>query len=785
NVLWRKQTQKKNKTWEGDGELLVNLDSDTGVLKNDEGIVLGSVQSSSKFIFKGVFKCGSYECELDGEASDTTQPAPIRPIVHLRPKSSGTTLPLQPRVLKNRPTSSSSSSPPPPLPALQVIPQKRFAPLLQRTKARSESPLYDPEADGAIVMPNPPNYDTDPKFFKSVVIDPLIGTKLREHQREGVKFLYECVMGYREFEGNGALLADEMGLGKTLQTITLIWTMLRQNSVVGQPPIAKKVLICCPVTLVGNWKREFKKWLGINSVSVLAIDGKGTNDKQNVTGFARTRVYQVLIIGYEKMLSLSKELQDAPFDLVVCDEGHRLKSGTNRVLKTLESFNIKRRIILSGTPIQNDLTEFYNIINFINPGVLGDLKEFQKNYMKPILRAREANCSNAMILKNGELKSKELIKLTKLFILRRTNEEISKYLPSRSDYIIFVPPTKLQIQLFKSMVQTNQFRKILVSNNMNDSLGLITTFRKICNSPSLLKDDGLFLELCDKKSDSDIEFRNELGNKIKSGKINMLLKILNEIYLLGNEKVVLISNFTQTLDILEKLLNALNLSNTRLDGSTPSKDRDSIVMNFNKSSVEDKFIFLLSAKSGGCGLNLIGASRLILFDNDWNPSIDIQAMARIHRDGQKKPVFIYRLLTAGCIDEKIFQRQLIKTNLSNKFLDESKNSNEDFFKNTDLKDLFNINEGSESNTHDLMGCDCIGDGEQVFDEEEEEEEDEEVVDLPLEKQSFTSALNYSQNFEDINDQNRKKQIKKCLLDYRHLNPLTSCESNDKVISNIL
>ncbi|KAH3661766.1 hypothetical protein OGAPHI_005944 [Ogataea philodendri] len=755
NVLWRKQTQRKNKTWDGDGKLVI--EDDMGVVRDEAGNFLARVKNCSKVIHNGVFRGGSFEFELDGEDTDG------EPIIPAKRAASSPQLVVAPKIPKirsvgllKRPRLATKS--------VSDLISKPVKPV--STIRKNTTPLFDPKEENALVMPRPPN--CDPESVRDVVVDPILVEKLRPHQRNGVTFLYECLMGFRSFEGHGALLADGMGLGKTLQTITLLWTLLKQNPKPGNQPVARKILICCPVTLVMNWKKEFRKWLGPHRVSILALNGSSGNDKQNIRGFANTNVYHVMIIGYEKMLTVADELEQIKFDVVVCDEGHRLKSGSNKVLKVLETLNIRHRVLLSGTPIQNDLTEFYNVANFVNPGVLGDFKGFQKNYIKPIYRAREANCTNELVLQQGETISRQLIDLTKQFVLRRTIEEITAFLPPRSDYILFAPPTKLQTKLFESLQKTAQFSRILNAAPANDSLQLITTFRKICNSPALLTDDALFSGLCDID-----DLRGELSSKVRSAKIILLVKLLKQIYRLQDEKVVLVSNYTQTLDVLEKLMNVLELPFTRLDGATPANLRDKIVSDFNKASWDSSFVFLLSAKSGGMGLNLVGASRLILFDNDWNPSVDLQAMARVHRDGQKRPVHIYRLLTAGCIDEKIFQRQLIKTNLSDKFLDDYNDTNENFFDTSDLKDLFTVSD-INSNTHHLLDCKCAGDGQDL--------EYAEPAKISREL-SFISALNYQD--PNLEGEKKKQQIRRCLMDYRHFDPLIGSRTGDAVIDGIL
>lgn len=663
SVLWRKKTAKKNKTWDGDGIAVIQGDSIVFKVDSD-GTGKYKVQcrgSMSKKNADGIISIGSYELELDS------------------PQETSTCL------KEETPVPEFASS-------LPTLKKKKIAP--PKTPDSGSSPH---DSDKRLLLPSPVG------SISQVHLDSSLASKLRPHQMEGVDFLYRCIMGFNSC-GSGALLADEMGLGKTFMTISIIYTLLKQNPFSVKAPLAKKVLIVCPVTLITNWRKEIDKWVGKNQVSVLAVNGSqpSAKEKADVLSFGRTRVYQILIVGYEKVVTLKEELSHTTFDLLVCDEAHRLKNANNKAVKALSSLNIERKILLTGTPIQNDLLEFYNLVDFANPGVLGSLMQFQKEFVKPILQARDVNCFNPNIKQAGEEKSQELISLTKQFMLRRTNTAISHLLPPRTDFVIFVPPTDLQISLFKLIMNSTSYSDIVSEGNVTDSLSLMTVFRKLCNSPSLLKQDRVFNTNCGGE-----QLKLDLGKRLmSSGKIKFLLQLLAILSEKQHEKIVIISNFTQTLDIIQSILGKLNFTFSRLDGSTPAKQRDSIVTNFNNSSPLQNFVFLLSAKSGGVGLNLIGASRLVLFDNDWNPSVDLQAMARIHRQGQQKPVFIYRLLTKGCIDEKIFQRQMMKSNLSEKFLDENEVS--DMFDYSDLRDLFTLNIDSDTrNTHDLIECDCI------------------------------------------------------------------------------
>ncbi|KAH3675073.1 hypothetical protein WICMUC_002905 [Wickerhamomyces mucosus] len=768
-VVWRKRTTKKNKTWDGDGFII--LSSTNISLRKDCSESYKEISRSGKvsaFTTDGVTSLGMYEVEVMGEIIDKEEIEKLG--FNFKPSREDSPIVISPNITRESTPSLVNSKGP-----TRNI-NKQFKQVIPRSESSIEKPtlgepLYDSTLPDSIVMKKKNDYDID------VVIDPFIAKKLRPHQIKGVKFLYECLMGLKEFDGNGALLADDMGLGKTLQTITLLWTLVRQSPKGFQTPVVNKVLIACPVTLITNWKKELKKWLPMNRLNVLTLNSKNTiaKDKQDLQNFSRTKVYQVLIMGYEKILNMKEELKKTNFDLLVCDEGHRLKNNSNKTLQALNSLEIEKRILLSGTPIQNDLSEFFNIIDFINPSVLGTFNHFKKRYMNPILRSREIGGISAEVLELGEDRSKELIDLTKPFILRRTSAILSKHLPPRTDVVLFCTPTKTQISLFNQVLISHRFNSMIQINSSATTLGLITMFKKICNSPSLISSDKIFKELDDVKDNT----------QVGSGKINVLIELLKELSL-TEEKVVIVSNYTQTLDIIQAILETLEFTYTRLDGSTPGKDRDSIVTKFNTTHSKAIFAFLLSSKSGGVGLNLIGASRLILFDNDWNPAVDLQAMARIHRDGQNRPVFIYRLITTGSIDEKIFQRQLMKNNLSDKFLDNKNESKDDLFEQQDLKDLFTLRTDTVSNTHDLMECNCSGIGEDIeIDEEAEQLNDRngstgqkiKIEDEPSSK-GWKSAL-LLRNDSILNENEEKKSvIIQCLKGYRHINPVNFSNSSE-------
>lgn len=577
--------------------------------------------------------------------------------------------------------------------------------VLPKTGVNEPTPRHDPSAPNAIVMRRPAKAPKGGQIV-DVVVDPILTQHLRDHQREGIKFLYECIMGLRDFDGKGAILADEMGLGKTLQTIALLWTLLKQSPNAGDQPVIKKALIVCPVTLINNWRKEFRKWLGSDRLGVYVFD----DVKKRISDFTKGRAYSVMIIGYEKLRTVHEELRKGHgIDIVIADEGHRLKTATNKCALAIKSLDTPRRIVLSGTPIQNDLSEFFMMVDFVNPDLLGSFKTFTKEFETPIVKSRQPNASNEEVEK-GEARSEELASLTSQFILRRSADILSKYLPPKTEYVLLCRPTNAQAAIYIHVLRCPAFQSALGS--WDAALQLITVLKKVCNSPYLLKpkpghDNSAPANTLTASLLASIPPTIPCNNQ-GSAKLRVLDQLMHKLSTETTEKIVLVSNYTSTLDVVEALVTALGYSHVRLDGSTPSNKRQDIVDTFNRSSASQCFAFLLSAKSGGVGLNLVGASRLVLFDVDWNPATDLQAMARIHRDGQKRPCVIYRLILAGGIDEKIWQRQVTKLGLANNIMDQSVGSSQ--FSKEELKDIFRLDKGDSCQTHDLIGCACGGRG---------------------------------------------------------------------------
>lgn len=551
-----------------------------------------------------------------------------------------------------------------------------------------------------------------------VVIDPRLAKVLRPHQIEGVKFLYQCTTGLIDEKANGCIMADEMGLGKTLQCITLMWTLLKQSPDAGRTTI-QKCVIACPSSLVRNWANELVKWLGKDAITPFAIDGKASKAeltsqlKQWAIASGRAVTRPVLIVSYETLRLNVEELRDTQIGLLLCDEGHRLKNGESQTFTALNGLKVDRRVILSGTPIQNDLTEYYSLINFANPNYLGNRNEFRKKYELPILRGRDAAGSDEDRRKGDEAVS-ELLGLVNKLIIRRTNDILSKYLPIKYEHVVFCNLAPFQVDLYNHFIQSPDIKSLLRGKG-SQPLKAIGLLKKLCNHPDLL-DLSTDLPGCEKYFPDDYVPKDARGRDrdIKpwySGKMQVLARMLARIRQDTNDKIVLISNYTQTLDVFEKLCRSRAYGCLRLDGTMNVNKRQKLVDKFNDPDGEE-FVFLLSSKAGGCGLNLIGANRLVLFDPDWNPAADQQALARVWRDGQKKDCFVYRFMATGTIEEKIFQRQSHKQALSSCVVDSAEDVERHFTLDS-LRELFQFKPCTTSDTHDTFKCKrCRPDGTQ-------------------------------------------------------------------------
>ncbi|GLC33814.1 DNA-dependent ATPase protein rad54 [Pleodorina starrii] len=565
-----------------------------------------------------------------------------------------------------------------------------------------------------------------------VVVDPMLVRFLRPHQREGVQFMFDCVTGQRLEGRQGCILADDMGLGKTLQGISLMWTLLTGgHPALGGCPIARRAIIVCPTSLVSNWDNECTKWLQGRLKTLAMCESSREDVVANIGLFLHpSNVYKVLIISYETFRMHADRFQvPHACDLLLCDEAHRLKNDATLTNRALDNLPCKRRVLLSGTPMQNHLDEFFAMVDFCNPGVLGAPAQFRKHYELPILAGREPDASPEQVVL-GEERSRELSGLTNNFILRRTNKLLSQHLPPKVIEVVCCRLTELQRLLYDHFLQSKAARRVL-NGRTSGVLSAITSLKKLCNHPKLIYDavhskaaaaaagdDGEGGGRAEGFEDVGSLFPPGLfdngrvgrggmaaGWEAVSGKMAVLARMLHVLYTETNDRIVLVSNYTSSLDLFAQLCRERGYPFVRLDGTTTINKRQKLVKVFNDPA-ERQFAFLLSSKAGGCGLNLIGANRLVLFDPDWNPANDQQAAARVWRDGQRKRVFVYRFLSTGSIEEKVYQRQLSKEGLK-QLVSKNGKAAANVMTAEDLRELFTLNATSWSDTYDCM---CGGPG---------------------------------------------------------------------------
>lgn len=423
-----------------------------------------------------------------------------------------------------------------------------------------------------------------------------------------------------------------------------------------------------------------------------------------------------MISSYETLRNHVDVLDLNEIDLVICDEAHRLKNDRTKTARVINDLPAPMRLLLSGTPIQNDLDEFFALITLANPAVVGTQQEFHKQFAKPIQKGRDPD-ADTETKENGQKCLEELSALTDHFILRRTNRLNARFLPPKILLCVFLRMAKEQESLYETFLNehcgfinadSDDEGKSGKKTDLSKALVNVNALMKIASHPSLLAAQM-------QKYKPPVQ---KLIKGLKTGgavKPEQSCKILFVFHLLTKlradpegERVCIISNWTQTLGIVEQMCKENKWPVHRLDGSVGIRKRHQLVSSFCDPNNPNAFVFLLSSKAGGCGINLIGASRLVMLDPDWNPANDKQAMGRIWREGQKRTCYIYRLFATGTIDEKQLQRQVCKDGLAQSVVDAQ--DLKDSLHPEQIKDLFNYRPETSCDTHDSLNCTRCDDG---------------------------------------------------------------------------
>ncbi|KAK3606703.1 hypothetical protein CHS0354_012907 [Potamilus streckersoni] len=550
---------------------------------------------------------------------------------------------------------------------------------------------------------------------------------LYAHQKEGIKWLWTL---YRRKKGG--ILGDDMGLGKTIQVIAFLSGMFDMDKI-------KSVLIVVPVSLLTNWEKEFTKWAP--GICLTFYHGNSKKEKERALMKVQKRggvcltTYGTVVTSWEQLSQ--QDGKEFLWDYVILDEGHKIKNPT-KTTKGVHAIGAKNRIILTGTPIQNNLRELWALFDFLHQGsLLGTARTFKMEYENPITRARERDAT-AGEKRLGMEMAESLKTIISPYFLRRTKMEVttgvkteptdndddvadglaelSLKMPSftrKNDFIVWLSLTATQLKIYQDFLSLESVKELLMTNK--SPLVALTVLKKICDHPRLLSTRAcaqLGLE-GDENIDDDIleapEGYESAANRIHhidddiltshSGKLIFLIKLLDQIKSEGH-RCLIFSQSRKMLDIIEKVIKNRGHKIIRLDGTvTQVADREQRIRKF--QSDDSYSVFLLTTQVGGVGITLTAADRVIIFDPNWNPATDAQAVDRAFRIGQEKNVIIYRLITCGTVEEKIYRRQIFKDSITRQTTGGSKNPYR-YFSKYELRELFTLDDTYNSTTQQQL-----------------------------------------------------------------------------------
>lgn len=466
---------------------------------------------------------------------------------------------------------------------------------------------------------------------------------LRDYQKEGVRWLttiYKCDLG--------GILADEMGLGKSIQTISFIKQILKENK-------DAKVLIVAPTSLIYNWQKEFEKF-GKDLKYVVVAENKS----KRLEVLNNKDKYNIFITTYGLIRNDNDEYENMNFELCVIDEAQTIKNYQAGMTREIKKIKSKCKIALTGTPVENNITELWSIFDFIMPGYLNSLTKFKEKY-----NVHDVEEKDIEVLKTLNLQIKP-------FILRRKKSEVVESLPDKIENKIYIDLPKKQKLLYMKVLEDTkkEMDEILATEGFLKSrvklLQLLTKLRQICIDPSVMYENY---------HDERAKI-SELVNIVKSNIEN-------------GHKMLIFSSFKRVLDNVKKEFDNEGISSYMIDGSVKSKERVALVDKFNE---DDTNCFLITLKSGGTGLNLVGADTVIHLDIWWNPSVEEQATDRAHRIGQTKKVTVLKLVTKGTIEERIIELQEKKRVLRDNLIEGHNTEALSSLTEKDIKELLSYTE---------------------------------------------------------------------------------------------
>ncbi|MEI6233478.1 MAG: DEAD/DEAH box helicase [Planctomycetota bacterium] len=482
----------------------------------------------------------------------------------------------------------------------------------------------------------------------------------RPYQQKGFEWL-----SFLSRYGLNGVLADDMGLGKTMQTIA---QLTRMKEEFGFMPS----LIVTPTSLADNWKNEFQKF----SPTMRCMIYRGSPTKRDkLRGdiappdiaigapdpdpTIERKGFDIVIATLGTVRNDVSLLRQVPWQYVIVDEAHFIKNAAAGVAKAIKTIPARHRLALTGTPIQNRLTELWSLFDFLMPGFLGRQSHFTQQYEEPIMLMQSGRAETEEQFTNGKNAAERLRQKIFPFVLRRLKTDVAKDLPPKIESDIFCPLTAEQTALYRSFGDSEEAKKA-VSDIVEKGdastpaiLAALISLRKICNHPDLM--------YLPKNSGRQRVTDPVPGYETRSGKLEALGELLEECRE-GGHRALIFCQLTSMMDILGHYVTGKGMKYLRIDGETPGMSRQKLVEQFNGDpSIET---FLISTRAGGAGLNLTGADTVIFYDHDWNPANDQQAQDRAYRIGQKRTVNVYRLICKGTLEEKILRRQALKKALA-------------------------------------------------------------------------------------------------------------------------
>ncbi|GMK58346.1 hypothetical protein CspeluHIS016_0503780 [Cutaneotrichosporon spelunceum] len=535
-----------------------------------------------------------------------------------------------------------------------------------------------------------------------------IKADLRQYQKDGVSWL--AFLAKYQLHG---ILCDDMGLGKSLQTICIVGSKIHERKVryketQSVDTVHLPSLIVCPPTLTGHWYHEIRKFTS----DLTAIQYVG-NANQRAALRPTLNRYDVVITSYESVRNDIADLSRINFLYVVLDEGHIIKNPKTKLTQAVKLLHAQHRLLLSGTPIQNNVLELWSLFDFLMPGFLGSERAFNDRFSKPILADRDGKATP----KEREAATAALEALHKQvlpFLLRRLKEDVLNDLPPKIIQDYYCELSEVQKALYdefsrsRAAEEAGEFVSADGGSGQQHVFQSLQYLRKLCNHPALVIGDDEHAKATVKRKVGALPGMSDLAQAPKLEALKQLLTdagigagahSAGEGPFTGGHRVLIFCQLRPMLDIIERDLFRANMPSVtymRMDGATDPRKRHAIVETFNNDPNID--VLLLTTSVGGLGLNLTGADTVIFVDHDWNPMKDLQAMDRAHRLGQKRVVNVYRLITRGTLEEKIMGLQRFKLNIASSVVTQQ-NAGLGSMNTGEVLDLFKVSaEGEASNS---------------------------------------------------------------------------------------